>query len=190
MTDNRTRMYEQTDLADEYHALTVVEGPISAVAAGLANWWIRTVDVDYYLTATFNQVAHNRYRLNKPNRTLKFGARRLREAGYYGPYVMVAHDNGGTGYFHLHMLIKESEATEAVRASFKKLGDIDKTENGPIRGAGAFAYCANRACPRGKYDGNYHEFDERWHRRPRPRALRKPAADRSQVSLPATRTGL
>ncbi len=82
---------------------------------------------------------------------------------------MSAHDNHGTNYYHLHISIKETEVIEAIRKEFKKYGNIEKHKDGPIRGFGAFIYTVNRAARHGRFDSDLFAYDEKWHRRPRPR---------------------
>jgi hypothetical protein len=147
----------------------VRSGRITPAVEALARMWSEDVDVDYFLSVSFDERAHMRYRLDDPQRTIAFGRRVLESVGYRGPFVMVAHDNADTRYFHLHMLVQGGPAIDQARIIFKTHGDVDTAENGPVRGLGAFLYCAGRAVHDGMPNGDYWDMETRWRRRPRPR---------------------
>jgi hypothetical protein len=134
----------------------------------LAETW-RQIDVDYFFTASFDQSAHERFGLSNPERAIRFGIDALHAAQYWGPFVIVAHDNSGTRYFHLHMLLKQDRYLPELRGRFRSYGNVDREDNGPIRSDMPYKYCAGRTVHAGHIDSRYFEVQERWRRRPRPR---------------------
>lgn len=139
-----------------------------------ADRWQRLGIFDWYATFSFDQRTHLRYRLNKPERLLEFMREKLREFGYAGPFVIVAHDNSNTRYYHAHCLLADDKPgiCAQLSESFRQFGNVSKTDDGPIRSSGAFYYCANRGFPRHRDDDLVIEC-LRWIRLPRPRGRKK-----------------
>lgn len=133
--------------------------------AGLVDMWMGA-DLDYLITVSFSEDVYRRKGLGRPNRMIGFVKERLEAAGYWGPYVLVVHDKR-TGYCHPHLIIKDNGIAKRVEREFFRFGDLGKQYNGPIEGAGAFAYHADRATELWPDVDNY-EFRPRWVRRPRP----------------------
>jgi len=145
------------------------EGASSDYAAHLAAFWSQGAAFDWFLTFSFDERTHRRGRLTRSENLLAFVKREMRRFGYYGPSVIVAHDNGKTGYYHAHVLIVGTGGIgEVLTEKFRRHGSVSRSEDGPIRGGGAFLYCANRAVNARTAEIVYEE-DFGWHRRPRKR---------------------
>ncbi len=140
------------------------------VAAWEAARWEAAGVFDWYTTFSFDQRTHERYRLDKPDSVVRFVRQRLELWGYFGPYVIVPHDNWNTRYFHAHVLLADykSGLCERIAVEARRFGNVQKVDDGPIRGSGAYLYCANRAID---YHTKEAAYDERltWRRHPRPR---------------------
>ncbi len=145
---NKTKWKIESDIGDELR--TYAE-------------WFMDLGVDYLLTVSFNEETYQRRRLKNPERMLKFVDQGMRMAGYKGPRVIVAHDNGGTAYYHAHILMRQDGTENKVRSWFFRMGDIDRKDNGPIRTAGAFVYVAHNAFNDGHFDSDrcYWQEDHR-----------------------------
>jgi hypothetical protein len=123
------------------------EAPRTEIVRQLAELWHSRSDVDSMLTVSFSQEVHDRYGFRRSRVLMGFVKRILRSVKYDGAYVIVVHDNRGTSYFHVHMLLTDGGkgTFEKVKRAFFPYGDVNHVGNGPIRGLGAFIYCANRA---------------------------------------------
>lgn len=152
-------------------------------AAFEADRWMASGLFDWYVTFSFDERTSSRYRLVDPLHTYAFIKERLRDAGYYGPFVIVPHDNTHARYYHAHCLLKDYQEGICSRLSdsMRPYGNVQKKDDGPIQGRRAYLYCANRAMSN-QY-GNDAIFEERltFVRRPRRRGsgAAKAAARRS-----------
>jgi hypothetical protein len=146
------------------------EGAATCEADYYAQLWNRSGLFNWYCTFSFNQHAHWGQRLHKPTALHDFVERELRDFGYRGPFVIVAHDNSGTRYYHAHCLLADYEPGICADLTdhFSKFGNVSKKDDGPIRGMGAFWYCANRAHAR-TYDEPMASESLKWARKPRKR---------------------
>lgn len=168
------------------------EAPTTDSAAVLAAFWSEGALFDWFITFSFDEQTHRRERLNRSDNLLAFVKREMRRFGYFGPSVIVAHDNGNTRYYHAHVLIVGADGMgERLAQKFRRHGNVSKSEDGPIRGKGAFLYCANRALNTRTDDITY-DFDLSWHRRPRKRGSGKgnlevdSAAGATRTAIPQT----
>lgn len=134
---------------------------------GMVDSWM-DIDLDYVITLSFSERIYLQHGLKNPERLKNFTLDRMAEAEYFGPYVLVVHDNCGTTYWHPHLIVKESDGTRRLEHLLWDFGDLGKEYNGPIRGAGTFVYHAIRATESG-LDLDNCEYNPRWRRRSRPR---------------------
>lgn len=142
--------------------------PRTVYADTLAEMW-QQADLDYQITASFPYEEYERLGLDDPERLITLVEARLRDAGYYGPYVIVVHDKWGKCLMHPHVLVQDNGRVDAIRQALgRHRVNLDDKDNGPIRGPECFLYCANRACERGP-ENRYWKFEPRHRRRPRPR---------------------
>jgi hypothetical protein len=163
-----------------------IEAPTSDLAAQLADDWARRAPFDWFVTFTFNEATNRNYRLSTPQALTDFVRREMRRFGYYGPFVIVPHDNGGTRYYHAHVLmVGANGAGSRLSEQFSRYGNVSDPKHDVIRGRGALLYCANRAVnvPQGE---EHYEIDFDWHRRPRPRGKR-PKSHKAQRPAVETR---
>lgn len=164
------------------------EAPESDVAAFEADRWMGSGLFNWYVTFSFDERTSKRHCLVDPRHVHAFIKDRLREFGYYGPFVIVPHDNSKTRYFHAHCLLQNYADGMCARISdgMRPYGNVQKKDDGPIRGRGAYLYCANRAMS--NQSGADAIFEERlkFVRRPRQRgsgaikAADSPSARRSR----------
>lgn len=149
-------------------------------AAFEADTWQGSGLFNWYVTFSFDAKTHKKARLDTPDRLYRFVERELERFGYLGPFVIVPHDNAGTRFYHAHCLLNnyQPRLCEQLTEKFRRYGNVQNRDDGPIRGRGAFLYCANRAI--NFYTGDA-EFKERrgWKRRPRKRGKGGGATSRS-----------
>ena len=158
----------------------------SDVAAWEADRWQDSGLFDWYVTFTFDDRTHKANGLKRPDRVYVFVKRELERFGYFGPFVIVPHDNYDTRYYHAHCLLANYKAGLCERLSdeFARFGNVQKVDDGPIRGRGAFLYCANRAVDYWTKDTEYEER-LKWKRRPRKRGSgRGDASQHQEVPTP------
>lgn len=148
------------------------KGSLNAIADENAQMWRKLGLFDWYVTFSFDQRTHRAKRLHSPENLHRFVGEELRRFGYRGPYVIVAHDNSSTRYYHAHCLLSDYEPGLCAKVSdkFSRYGNVSKTDDGPIRGMGAFYYCANRGFPHP--DAELVDECFKWVRRPRKRGKR------------------
>lgn len=163
------------------------KAPVCDTAAFEADRWMASGLFDWYVTFSFSQRTHEKAHLKDPTHVYAFMRERLREFGYYGPFVIVPHDNHGTRYYHAHCLLQDYKPgicpriTDAMRA----YGNVQKKDDGPIRGRGAYLYCANRAMS--NQWSNDAIFEERLQfvRRPRKRGSGAVKAAQKRTNSPS-----
>jgi len=174
-----TKMKER--LTEDEQDAHRVKWPANQTADWHAATWNSRGVFDWYMTFSFNDPTHRSRRLTSPDRLHDFVEEQLRRFGYLGPFVIVAHDNSGTRYYHAHCLLSDYEPGICARLAekFDRYGNVSKTDDGPIRGMGAFYYCANRAFPYPDVDIRVRE-SFKWVRRPRKRGR-----SRGRGSMPA-----
>lgn len=163
------------------------EGAVNVIADWYAEHW-KSLDLyDWYATFSFDEKTNQARRLNKPENLHRFVEQQLRRFGYRGPFVIVAHDNSGSHYYHAHCLLSDHEPGICGRISekFRRFGNVSNKDDGAIRGMGAFYYCANRAFPYKDIDIMVAECTK-WVRRPRKRGRGGLQAVAGNETRPAT----
>ena len=161
-----TRTWEPA--VERYGPITTVDPRFNDPASVKfqANVWLRS-DLDYMVTLSPSQVAHDRCGFGNPHKLMRFMLKALESADYWGPYVMVIGENRGTAYWHPHLLCKGTENGRRIEDILRRFGNLGSAFDGPLRGAGAFTYLAGRACEN-PFEMPYVAERLRWVRKPRP----------------------
>jgi hypothetical protein len=156
--------------AEEHEDAHKEEAAVNERADFEAETWSRRGIYDWYATFSFDGKTHERNRLKTPERLHKFVEQQIRRFGYRGPFVIVAHDNQNSHYYHAHCLLADYKLgiCKDLTDKFRRFGNVSNADDGPIRGMGAFYYCANRAYPYPNSIDLAHVCDK-WVRRPRKR---------------------
>jgi len=146
------------------------ERPANVIADWHAERWESMRLFDWFVTFSFDEKTNRRYGLNRPDKLHDFVEQKLRDFGYWGPFVIVAHDNSKSHYYHAHCLLTDYEKglCAQLTVNFRPYGNVSNADDGPIQGSGAYRYCANRAFPHKDADLLSKE-SLRFSRRPRPR---------------------
>lgn len=179
------------------HTQIEVEGPATREKAAInptadfeATFWHRQGVFDWTCTFSFDQRTNRSRALTRPNALHDFVEGELRRYGYRGPFVIVAHDNSDTRYYHAHVLLSDYKPgmCAGLVDHFRKFGNVSNKDDGPIRGMDAFNYCANRA-----YGREYAEPMVReslgWLRTPRKRGSGRGRTHRSACVSQAITVG-